>query len=106
MKGFVPHSELNCPGYKIHHKGEKYSYENCNIAFHREWMTPDGKIAVGLLDDGTIDEVLFKDGVSCHLESMGPDCIWMMLDNRYVFHFSYRPRKEVSLSYSYDNKAD
>lgn len=103
IEGFIPHKNLNCKGYKIV-KHETYSYDCCDTAWHREWMTPDGTIAVGLLDNGEVDEVLFHGNVDCHLESMSDQVIWMMLNNRYVFHFTYQKGRRICLQYSYDDK--
>ena len=102
MDGFIPHAELGCPGYEELHPGEKYSYSHCSTAWHREWMTPDGKLAVGLNEDGTVDEILHDGDVHCHLEMMSDQCIWMCLAHRYVFHFTYEKGRRICLSYSYD----
>ncbi len=102
--GLVPHNDL-CKYGATQHKGEPGEYHYCTkFSWHRELMSSDGLIAVGLLDDGEIDEILYEDNVTCHLESMGPDNIWMMLNDRYVFHFWYKKGRQVALTYSYDNK--
>lgn len=104
MNGFVPHQDLNCPGFETVKIGDgTHSYDKCDEAFHREWMTPDGKIAVGLNEDGTVDEVLYHDGVSCHLEMMSDQCIWMILADRYVFHFTYEKGRRICLNYTRDD---
>lgn len=102
MDGFIPHSELNCAGYEVVQIGDSgLSYTHCSTPWHREWMTPDAKIAVGLHEDGTVDELLFDD-VKVHLETMSDQCIWMCLDHRYVFHFTYEKGRRICLNYNYD----
>lgn len=102
MEGLVDHSTLGCPGYEVVNIGNSgYTYDHCNIGWHRELMSPDGKVAVGLNDDKTIDEVL-TDGASLHIEQMDEDCYWMMVNNRYAFHFTYAKGRRITLHYTED----
>jgi hypothetical protein len=106
MDGFIPHSDLGCPDFEVVKIGDSaYTYSRCGTAWHREWMTPYGRIAVGLNDDGSVDEVLFDDA-HCHLEMMSDQCIWMQLNGRYVFHFTHEKGRRICLNYSYDDGED
>lgn len=102
MDGFIPHSECGCKGYHLVPIGNSgLSYDKCDIAWHREFMSPDKKVAVGLNDDGTIDEVL-TDGAPLHIEQMSDNCFWMSVNRRYFFHMSYAKGKKVVFTYSED----
>lgn len=102
MEGFIKHSECGCKGYQVVPIGNSgLSYDKCDIAWHREFMSLDKKVAVGLNDDGTIDEVL-TDGAPLHIEQMSDDCFWMSVNHRYFFHMSYAKGKKVVFTYSED----
>lgn len=110
MDGLKPHNEV-CDCYREYdfpivsgpNKGKSYSTMTYGVGWHREWMSPDGKMAVGMNDDDTVDEVLTIDGGGIHIEAMSDQSIWMMVHHRYVFHFMYDKGRRINLYYSYDN---
>lgn len=61
-------------------------------------MSMDGKVAIGLNEDGTVDEVLLGDegGADLHIEQMDDQHYWMRVGKLH-FWFSYEKGRRIAL---------
>jgi hypothetical protein len=87
--GCVPHESVEgCCDTDI--------FDPRHVAWHREYMSRDGTTAIGLNQDGTVDEVLVG-AADIHIEQMSDQAYWMRI-GRIHFWFSYEKGRRIVLT--------